>query len=163
MKLLEEFKPLIEQFNQTFQHGKITCDDGPGFTTYRIPLGRDIQISFFQPIKPGIKIRNGEVIGGGWIGILKGRSANLVLLKHGSDDLYGNWVVCEIGIMALVNPTKLFGKYGVTEGMPLPFGFKDAYFYDQIQYATGTMHAFTYNFINNAGDYFAFLISEACK
>ena len=96
-KLLEEFQPLVEQFNQTFQHGKITCDPRLG-CIYRIPQGREIQVLFFEPVKPGIKIRNGEVIGGGWIGISRGRSANLVLLKQSPDDLYGQWVVCEIRI-----------------------------------------------------------------
>ena len=65
--------------------------------------------------------------------------------------------------MALVDPAKIIGKYGVAEGMPLPFGFKDAYFYDQIRYATGTMHVFTYNFAGSVSEYFAFLLLEACK
>ena len=64
--------------------------------------------------------------------------------------------------MAMVNPAKLIGKYGITEGMPLPFGFQDAHFYGQIRYATGTVHAFTYHFINNVVDYFAFLMQAAC-
>ena len=160
--LLEELKPFVTQFNEQFQHGKITTVAGT-ITTFHIPLGRNISISFFAPSNSGIKIRAGEVIGGGWIGISEGRSANLVLLKQGHDDLYGHWQVCEIGIMALVDQAKIIGKYGVTEGMPLPFGFKDAYFYDQIQYATGTMHAFTYNFAGTVGEYFAFLLLEACK
>ena len=160
--LLEELKPHVEQFNGTFQHGKITCVNGP-ITTYRIPVGRDITISFFEPTKSGIAIRDGEVIGGGWIGISGGRSANLVLLKSGSDDLYGHWKVCEIGISPIANPAKLIGKFGLTEGMPTPFGFKDAYFYDQIRYATGIMHVFTYNFGGDVGEYFAFLLHEACK
>jgi hypothetical protein len=75
--------------------------------------------------------------------LASGRSANLVLLKHGADDLYGRWVVCEIGIMALADPTKLIGKFGITRNTVIPFGFKDAYFYDQIQYATGTMHVWS--------------------
>lgn len=160
--LLEGFKPLIEQFNETFQHGKITCVNG-SVTSYRIPLGHDITVSFFEPVKSGLKIRNGEVIGGGWIGITNGRSANIVLLKRGPDDLYGNWVVCEIDINAMADPAKLIGMFGITERTVLPFGFKDAYFYDQIQYATGITHAFTYNFIDDVGEYFAFLLHEACK
>jgi hypothetical protein len=76
--------------------------------------------------------------------------------------MYGRWVVCEIGIMALANPAKLIGGFGLYEGMPLPFGFKDTYFYDQIQYATGTMHAFTYTFNEDVGAYFANLLIEAC-
>jgi hypothetical protein len=65
--------------------------------------------------------------------------------------------------VALANPAKLIGKYGVYEGMPLPFGFKDVYFYDQIQCATGIMHVFTYTFSENVVDYFANLLLDACK
>jgi serine/threonine protein kinase len=160
--LLQELKPTVEQFNKQFQHGQIIIRKDAGFTIYDVPLGRAITVAFFEPRNSGIKIRGGEVIGGGWIGISKGRSANLVLLKQGPDDLYGHWVVCKINFMALVNPQRLIGKYGIAPDTVIPFGFKDAYFYDQIQYATGMLHAFTYNFIDNVGGFFANLLVEAC-
>ena len=144
----------MEQFNRDCQHGQITKSGERGCVLYRIPSGRNIEVSFFEPQAYGLKIRAGEVIGGGWIGISKGRSANLVLLKESSDDLYGRWAVCEIGIMALADTRKLIGRFGLTRETIVPFGFKDAYFYDQIQYATGVMHAFTYNFIDDVADFF---------
>ncbi len=97
--LLASLKTVIEQFNRQFQHGQITCDRQWAANIYSIPSGRSITITFFEPRESGIKVRGGEIIGGGWIGVAKGRSANLVLLKHGLDDLYGQWVVCEIGVM----------------------------------------------------------------
>jgi len=162
--LLKQLQPIVEQFNRDSQHGKITVDRRTGpFTTYQIPSGPRITITFFEPNFARIKVRGGEVIGGGWIGISRGRSANLVLLKDGADDLYGRWVICEIGISAIVDASKLIGRYGITRQTVLPFGFSDAYFYDQIQYATGMMHAFTYNFTDDAGDFFAQLLLEACR
>jgi eukaryotic-like serine/threonine-protein kinase len=161
--LLEQLNPAIEQFNQEFQHGQITHREDAAVIVYDIPQGQSIQFAFFEPSKSGIRIRNGEVIGGGWIGLANGRSANLVLLKHDADDLYGRWVVCEIGIMALADPAKLIGKFGITRNTVIPFGFKDAYFYDQIQYATGTMHVFTYTFTDDVVGFFAALIHEAFK
>jgi len=161
--LLESVKPLIEQFNQQFQHGQITYTKEWMANIYSVPSGGSITISFFEPRKSGTKVRGGEVIGGGWIGVDKGRSANLVLLKHGPDDLYGRWVVCEIGIMALANPRKLLGRFGITEETVIPFGFRDSDFYDQMQYATGIMHVFTYNFIDDVVDFFAQLLNEAQK
>jgi serine/threonine protein kinase len=160
--LLDQLNPVIEQFNQEYQHGKIKRRQDASITIYDIPLGQSIQVMFFEP-KRGIRISRGEVIGGGWIGLANGRSSNLVLLKHGADDLYGRWVVCEIGFMALADPAKLVGKFGITRSTIIPFGFADAYFYDQIQYATGTLHAFTYNFVDDVVGYFAALIHEACK
>ena len=161
--LLEQLNPVIEQFNREFQHGQITQRGDAGGIIFSIPHGQSIQLAFFEPRKSGIKIRNSEVIGGGWIGLSQGRSANLVLLKHGADDLYGRWVVCEIVIMALADPAKLIGKFGITRNTVVPFGFKDAYFYDQIQYATGMMHAFTYTFTDDVVGFFASLVHEACK
>jgi serine/threonine protein kinase len=162
-ELLEQLNPVIEQFNREFQHGQITRRGDAGGIIYSIPHGQSIQLAFFEPRKSGIKIRNGEVIGGGWIGLANGRSANLVLLKHGANDLYGRWVVCEIGMMALTDPSKIIGTLGITRNTVIPFGFKDAYFYDQIQYATGILHVFTYNFSDNVVEFFANLIHEACK
>jgi serine/threonine protein kinase len=161
--LLEKLKPVVDQFNRESQHGQITSDRPRGFSTYHIPSGHSITIHFFEPKMSGPKIRGGELIGGGWIGISEGRSANLVLLKDGPDDLYGRWLACEIGIMALVDARKLLGRFGLTERTVLPFGFRDADFYDQMRYAVGTLHAFTYNFIDDVGDFFAQLLLEACK
>jgi len=161
--LLEQLIPIINQFNQRFQHGQITLQKHHGWTTFSVPRGRAINITFFEPRESGIHVRGGDVIGGGWIGISNGRSANLVLLKQGLDDLYGHWVVCEIGIMALANRARLIGKFGITQDTIVPFGFKDAYFYDQIQWAAGGLHAFTYNFTDNVADFFAGLLVEACK
>lgn len=160
---LESLKPLVEQFNNQFQHGKITCESLGWANNYSVPSGRTITVSFFEPRTTRMKVRGGEIIGGGWIGVAQGRSANLVLLKYGADDLYGKWAVCEIGIMALADPRKLIGRFGITEKTVLPFGFRDSDFYDQMQYATGMMHAFTYNFIDDTADYFAQLLNEALK
>jgi serine/threonine protein kinase len=160
--LLQSFDQVIAQFNSQFQHGQITRHEDIG-TTFRIPSGHQISVVFFAPQESRIKIRSGELIGGGWIGISDGRSASLVLLKQGSDDLYGHWVICEIGIMALADGRKLIGQFGLTEKSVLPFGFRDSDFYEQMRWAAGGLHVFTYNFIDSPTDYFAQLLAEACK
>jgi eukaryotic-like serine/threonine-protein kinase len=161
--LLKDLAPIVDQFNQHSQHGSITSAEELGFTFFRVPLGRTIEVGFFEPRNSGIKIRGGEIVGGGWIGVSQGRSANLVLLKQGPDDLYGRWIICEVNIMALEDPQALIGRFGLTARTVTPFGFKDAYFYDQIRYATGGMHVFTYHFVDDVPNYFADLLLEACK
>lgn len=161
-QLLKDLSPVIDQFNDEFQHGKIRVDQNAGTLFYSIPQGQNIQLTFFAPSRTGILIRNEEVIGGGWLGLAHGRSANLVLLKHGPNDLYGRWSVCEVQISALVDTDKLIGKFGVTSQTVIPFGFKDAYFYDQIRYAAGGMHVFVYSFSNDVVGFFARLIHDAC-
>jgi hypothetical protein len=162
-ELLAQLDPVVEQFNQEFQYGQITRREEAGRIFYHIPQCHSIQVSLFQPPTSGIKIRNGEVIGGGWIGLSQGVSANLVLLKHGTDDLYGHWSICEIKIMGLVRPASLIGKFGITRHTVEPFGFKAEYFYDQIQYATGMAHVFNYFFSDDVAEFFAKLIHESCK
>jgi serine/threonine protein kinase len=161
--LLDQLNPVIEQFNQEFQHGQIKRHGDAGGIIYTMPHGQSIQLGFFEPRKSGIRIRNGEVIGGGWLGLAVGRSANLVLLKQGADDLYGHWTVCELKFMGLVRPSALIGKFGITRHTVEPFGLKAEYFYDQIQYATGVAHVFNYFFNDDVVGFFAALIHEAYK
>jgi serine/threonine protein kinase len=158
--LLRSLEPVVEEFNTNFQHGKITIHEDAGSSVYRLPLGNNITVSFFE-MRRGIKIRNGEVIGGGWIGLSSGRSANLILLKYSADDLYGQWIACEVEIMALVEPRSRVGRYGIIGTTVIPFGLKDAFFYDQIQYATVCTHVFTYRFSDDVSSHFAMLLSKA--
>jgi hypothetical protein len=65
--------------------------------------------------------------------------------------------------MALASPQKLIGRFGITPNTVVPFGFKDAYFYDQIQYAAGGLHVFTYKLTDDVNGFFATLLLEACK
>ncbi len=160
--LLERFDALVEEFNQQFQHGKIARGESGWGIAYNVPQGSRINVSFFRPPDTGIKIREGTVIGGGWIGLQNGRSANLVLLRQTADDLYGRWAVCEVSVMALADPRKIVGRFGITPSTVVPFGFKDAYFYDQIQYTTG-MHVFTYQFSYDPDAFFAALLLDACR
>jgi serine/threonine protein kinase len=161
--LFKQLEPLVEEFNKQFQQGRITVHKDLLFASYIVPSGREIIVRFFEPGRAGIKITGGEVMGGGWIGLSKGRSANLVLLKLSPDDLYGRWVVCEIRIMALADVRKLIGRFGITASTVTPFGFSESYFYDQIQYARGGLHAFTYAFADDVGGFFANLLLEGCE
>jgi hypothetical protein len=160
--LLTQFDPVVEQFNREFQYGQITRHEEMGTMFYRIPEGQSIQVSLFRPPDTPIRIRNGEVIGGGWIGLSHGISANLVLFKHSPDDLYGHWAICEIKISGLIRPASLIGQFGITEHTVEPFGFKPQDFYEQIQYV-GIAHVFNYFFSDDVTGFFAKLIHESCK
>jgi hypothetical protein len=160
--LLAQLDPVIEQFNQEFQYGQITRHEEMGTMFYRIPEGRSIQVSLFRPPESPMKVRNGEVIGGGWIGLSHGISANLVLFKHGADDLYGRWTICEIKIMGLIQSASLIGKFGITKNTVEPFGLKAEYFYEHIQFV-GIGHVFNYFFSYDVTGFFARLIHESCK
>jgi eukaryotic-like serine/threonine-protein kinase len=161
--LLESLLLPVEQFNREFQLGKIEIGEEYGVTYYRLPTGNSIQVSFFAPVLTGINIRGGVVVGGGWIGLRPGRSANLVRLRESNDDLYGRWVVCEVKLRAPFDPRTTIGQFGITMQTVQPFGFGESFFYDQIQCAQGGVHVFTYDFIGNVEDYFAALIAEGCR
>lgn len=160
--LLAQLDPAVEQFNEEFQYGQITRREETGIVFYHIPQCHSIQVSFFRPPDSPIKIRNGELIGGGWIGLSQGISANLVLLKHGADDLYGRWNICEIKISGIVHPAQLIGKFGLTKDTVEPFGLNAEFFYEQIQYV-GMGHVFNYFFSDDVTGFFVNLIHESCK
>lgn len=48
--LLEQLNPVIEQFNQEFQHGQITRRGDAGGIIFSIPNGQSIQLAFFEPL-----------------------------------------------------------------------------------------------------------------
>jgi len=111
--LLEQFQQIVDQFNSEYHFGKIQTHPGAG-TTYRLPSGKSIEVHFFEPVETSVRVQGGQVIGGGWVGITEGTSANLVLLRTPPDDHYGRWVICEIGFMALADLAKLIGRFGIT-------------------------------------------------
>jgi serine/threonine protein kinase len=167
--LIDSLNPPVDQFNQSYQYGKITIKKMPRThgipgTSYQLPTGNEVLVRLFSPRKNGITVRHKTLIGGGWIGLPRGRSANLVLTKDNSDDLYGQWSICEVKIMALANPRKIIGSYGITEETIEPFGFQSEQdFYEQILYASGGMHIFTYNFIQDVVEHFSGFIADGCR
>ena len=186
LKVLDDF---VEEFNSEFQHGKIMVHREALYgdtvyihrmldTTYSLPTGGAITCYFFPRRNSGPKVRGAMLIGGGFIGIRsgnlllfkepiaigRGRSANLLLLKDREDDLYGRWLVCEINISALANAQKLIGQFGITARTVFPFGFEDAnHFFDQMQWASGGMHVFTYSLKDDVKQYFAELMKDAIE
>jgi serine/threonine protein kinase len=174
-ELLQNLRPSIDQFNAEFQSGTVAIGGSLSSrfggaqsipdATYQLPGGKVVSVRFFGPRDTGWKLRGGIIIGGGWIGLTDSISANLVLLKEGEDDLYGRWIVCEVKIMALADPRKLIGQFGLTQRTVEPFGFRqEDDYYGQIYYATsGAMHAFTYQLRDDVEEYFASLLVEGCK
>lgn len=159
--LLERFLPAVEQFNQECQFGKITVAEDVGGRFYNLPTDGSVWVHPFAPIRTEVKIGTGVVIGGGWIGLRDGRSANLVLLKESHDDLYGRWVVCEATLTA-ADPSRFFGRLGITEKTIQPFGFNYEHYYEEIQHIHSA-HVLNYHLIDNVEDYFAALVAEGCK
>jgi eukaryotic-like serine/threonine-protein kinase len=170
-ELLSNFDEIVRKFNERFQLGKISVQDfrhdwafsHPG-RVYHIPNAGSITCQFFTPTEGGVRIQNQELIGGGIIELHFGPSANLLLLKQSSDDLYGHWAVCLVEISAIADARKLIGKYGLTQETVTPFGFHEQTdFYDQIRYASGVMHVFNYQIRNDPGAFFVELLEGGLK
>ncbi len=133
------------------------------YPVYRIPHGRSIACHAFPPPKDPISLSAATLLGGGWIGIANGRSANLLLLRN-PGDTYGRWKICEVNVLGGANPANLLGGFGITPETVLPMGFMRADdFYDQIRYAAGVAHVFVYHMRDDIGDFFVELIGEAIK
>jgi len=151
-ELLSVFDGVADRFNKGFQLGQISIQRFEGGSvsirparTYHIPTAGSITCAFFDLAPAGMRIQNRELLGGGFIGIDFGPSANLLLLKESADDLYGSWGICSVEVSALIDGSKLIGRYGLTPETVIPFGFHEQqHFYDQIRYASGGMHVFVY-------------------
>ena len=170
-ELLIKFDAAVQQFNERFQLGKITVQNfrhdwafaHPG-RIYHIPNSGSITCQFFTATENQARIQNQELSGGGIIGLQFGPSANLLLLKQSSDDLYGHWSVCQVEVSAFANPERLIGKHGITRETIIPFGFHEqADFYDQIRYASGGMHVFSYKIRHDPEVFFAELLEFALR
>ena len=144
--LLERFDRLVDEFNASYQHGRITIQPGRNpARTYRLPTGGSIECDFFVKRETQIRLAGGLLVGGGYLGAERNVSGNLALVREGDEDLYGRWVGYLIGVRATVNPTKLIGTRGLGPETVIPFGFRRADdFYAEMRHAVGVTHVFTY-------------------
>jgi len=113
-------------------------------------------LSFFPPRETKTRMRNGELIGGAYLGVTGSISCNLVLLRHGGDDLYGAWSACLVRFSALVDPRAVSSKLGMSLPEVQPFGLeREDLFYEHIRWAAGGAHVFTYEFRSDLDGLFA--------
>jgi len=160
-ELLAQLNPVVEQFNQQFQDGQIKRRTDGAITIYEVPEGKSISVHFFRPPEIGLRTNIGEIMGGGWIGLAHGRSANLMLVRQGADDFYGVWKICEMKASGIINPSFLIGKFGLSEGTVMPFGLSGQHFYEQIQFARGPGHVLNYEFCDSPGEFFSKMLCDA--
>jgi len=126
-----------------------------------MPGGQSITISFFEPRIPPMQLRFGTLLGGGWVGLRNGRSANLLLTRYHAEDVYGEWSICELTISALVGSVAVLSQLGLRQGQLMPFGLKDAYFYDNIRHINGAGHVINYHVRKDVVNYFEELMASA--
>jgi hypothetical protein len=163
-ELARSFDQIVEEFNAHYQHGKILMEKPRGDgREYHLPTGGAIVCSFFYAKETNIIIRGRQLVGGGILGIRRGVSANLLLLRQTPDDLYGIWLGCLVKPGALVDPRRLIGTRGITPETGIPFGFTHAAdFYEEMRWAPGTaQHVFTYEIRDDVGALFSDFLETA--
>jgi len=162
--LIHVFDEVVNEFNQHYQHGRIEHKHVTGMrtATYTLPTGGKIQCEFFPRQETNISIAGGQLIGGGYLSVEHGPSANVLLLREGEDDLYGRWVGCLVDINALVDVRKVIGTRGLTANTVKPFGFSRANdFYEEIGWVDRGMHVFTYEIREDVKQLFTELLEAA--
>lgn len=143
--LINAWQEVVEEFNAQFQGGQIEVLRRPNDFIYRLAGHNQINGFFFGPRDTNMTLRRRQIVGGGWIGINNGVSGNLVLTRAPGTDLYGSWHGCLINISALTSGRNLIGRFGISASTKLPMGFRSPEdFYEQIRWADGGMHVFTY-------------------
>ncbi len=144
-QLLTRFDAIAGDFNTRFQHGKIQRRDAGDSVLYELPGAASVQLRLFPRHETGRRIAGGEIIGGALIGLQKGVSANLLLLREGANDLYGHWVGCFVKCHAIADPRSAL-QHLTSVPEVSPFGFQsEEDFYKHIVHAAGGMHIFAYD------------------
>jgi len=142
--LLTRFDSIAVDFNSRFQHGAIRRRHAGDRILYELPGAATVALELFSRRETGWRVAGGEIIGGALMGLEKGISANLLLLREDVNDFYGHWVGCLINVSALVHPRAAHEALSVTPPA-VPFGFRcERDFYHEIVHAQGGMHIFTY-------------------
>ena len=162
-QLISRWDTIVDSFNAKFQGGDIRKSQHPTMNfAYELPNAPSILVSLFSRQETDIKIASGNLIGGGFIGIEGGLSANILLIKESPEDLYGKWVACVVKIRALVDPRKSLSCLSRPPRVQ-PFGFQSELdFYEHIRYAAGgTAHIFTYELKMDLDQLFRGLLETA--
>lgn len=143
-KLVSILDEMVDGFNSTFQHGKITKEHLPSlkYIKYTLPTGGEISLRFFDPPQRHIALRGKQfVIGGGDITFDNGFSANLMLVAA-ADDQYGMWKACLFNFANHIDVAGALKNFRLPPNTKVPFGFGDPdQFYKQAEMTVTSGHA----------------------
>lgn len=161
-QLISTWDAIIDSFNDEFQGGEIKKSTlSTTNFSYHLPNAPPIVGALFSRKETDIKIANGNLIGGGFIGIEGGVSANILLIKESPEDIYGKWVVCLVKVSPIVDIQKSFSTLSRPPKVQ-PFGFQiESDFYKHIMYAGGALHIFTYELRMDIDLFFRELLDAA--
>ncbi len=162
-QLVARWDKIVDSFNAKFQGGAIRKTPQSGFSlAYLLPDAPRIVITLFPRQQTDIKIAGGDLVGGGFIGIEGGGSANILLIKESEDDIYGKWIACLTKLSSLVDPQKSLSRLKRQPRMS-PFGFQaESDFFENIRWADGgAMHIFTYELKMDLDQLFCDLLDTA--
>jgi serine/threonine protein kinase len=163
-QLVARWDKIIDLFNAEFQGGSITKDRHSRINTfsYLLPHAPRIIVSLFPMQQTEMKIAGGNLMGGGFIGIDGGVSANILLIKESPDDMYGKWVACLVKLSAMVDPRAALSRLSRPPNIE-PFGFQSESDYNEhIKYAgISIMHIFIYELKMDLDLFFRELLETA--
>lgn len=162
-QLISSWDKIVETFNKGFQGDGIRKFSESGFRLeYQLPKAPSIQVVRYSRKKTDINIAGRNLIGGGFIGVKSGLSANILLIQKSSEDIYGQWLACFVKLHALMDPQKALSHLSSPPRV-LPFGFfSESDFYEHIFYAgVGRMHIFTYELKTDLDQVFRSFLDSA--
>jgi len=162
-QLISSWDKIVDSFNKEFQGDGIRKLSESSFKfEYQLPHAPSIRVVLYSCRKTDINIAGGNLIGGGFIGIERGISANLLLIKKSTEDIYGQWIACFVKLHALVDPQKSLSRLSSLPEVQ-PFGFaSESDFYEHIANAgSGGMHIFTYEIKTDLGQLFRDFLDTA--
>ena len=142
-QLIDDLRESIDNFNKQSALGSVNMREitqrGQRVVVFEVPFTGSVQLKFTR-LDPPVELERGTVRVFGYLVDEDGAGFNYILVRKDTDDIYGEWQVCKIGIRAIVDPRKYPRR-------PEPFGFEsESEFREQIRYSEGGMHVYTYHF-----------------
>jgi len=162
---LAQWDALVGSFNAAYQGGEIRKEViSSKQVVYSLPNAPLVSFSLFPRRESGIEIGGGHLVGGAFVGIRGGPSANLLLVRESTHDLYGRWLGCLVEISAVVPAQNALSTLAQPPSS-VPFGFRcESDFYQEIGYArSGVMHVFTYKLCGDLKVLFTNLLEVAFR
>jgi len=138
--LIAEIRAAVDGFNSRSSLGEIALQERPGendLLHLTLPFGGIVRMFFF-PVLPPAEMRRGIVRFAALADAQDGVGMNYLLVRAGSEDMYGRWQTCQVTNSPVIAPEHYH--------LPEPFGFGPGEFKDEMEYAERAMHVYQYKF-----------------
>jgi len=142
-EFIDDIRESIDDFNKQSALGSVNMREitqrGQRVVVFEVPFTGRIQLKFTR-LDPPVELRRGLVRVYAYLADEDGAGFNYILVRKNTDEIYGEWQVCKIGINTLTAISRRIQRLQ-------PFGFEsESEFRKEMPCSEGGMYSYTYHF-----------------